>query len=85
MTRNEVKKYIKNMDMDELIILCKEINEWRYVTGEIKSNSAFSKVGNKLKYFDSRDLENLILDAAHEKFGDIVSLLLKSNPGRYIK
>jgi len=27
----------------------------------------------------------MILDAAHEKFSDVVSLLLKSNPGKYIK
>lgn len=85
MTRKEIEKYIKNMNADELVILCREINEWRYTTGEIKFDSAFSKLGNDLKYFDSRYLENMILDAAHEKFSDVISLLLKSNPGKYIK
>lgn len=80
MTRKEIEKYIKNMNADELVILCREINEWRYTTGEIKFDSAFSKLGNDLKCFDSR-----VLDAAHEKFSDVISLLLKSNPGKYIK
>ena len=85
MTRKEIEKYIKDMNTDELIVLCREINEWRYTTGEIKFDSAFSKLGNNLKYFDSRDLENIILDVAHEKFSNVVSLLLKSDPGKYIK
>lgn len=85
MTRKEIEKYIKDMNTDELIILCREINEWRYTTGEIKFDSVFSKLGNNLKYFDSRDLENIILDVAHEKFSNVVSLLLKSDPGKYIK
>lgn len=85
MTRKEIEKYIKDMSTDELIILCREINEWRYTTGEIKFDSVFSKLINNLKYFDSRDLENIILDVAHEKFSNVVSLLLKSDPGKYIK
>lgn len=85
MTRKEIEKYIKDMNTDELIILCREINEWRYTTGEIKFDSVFSKLENNLKYFDSRDLENIILDVAHEKFSNVVSLLLKSDPGKYIK
>ena len=85
MTRKEIEKYIKNMNADELVILCKEINEWRYTTGEIKFDSAFSILGKDLIYFESRDLENMILDAAHERFSDVVSLLLKSSPGKYIK
>lgn len=85
MTRKEIEKYIKGLDTDELVILCNEINEWRYITGEIKFDSVFSKLGNDLKYSDSRDLENIILNVAHEKFGTVVSLLLKSDVGKYIK
>ena len=35
--------------------------------------------------WELRDLEELILNAAHEKFGNLVSLLIKSEPSIYIK
>lgn len=85
MSRDEVKYYIDHMDANGLLNLCDDINEWKYKTGKLKPDCTLNHLVENLQYWELRDLEELILNAAHEKFGNLVSLLIKSKPGIYIK
>ena len=83
MERKEVKHYIDHMDANGLVNLCKDINE--YKSGKLSPDCTLNHLAENLQYWELRDLEAMILDAAYEKFGDIVSLLIKSDASRFLK
>lgn len=85
MDRNEVEDYVNHMDANNLLSLCNDINEFRYQTGLLKPDCTLNCLANDLYYFDTRDLEQIIINAAHEKFHDLVGLLVKDAPNKYIK
>jgi len=96
MERKEVKHYIDHMDANGLVNLCKDINEWKYKSGKLSPDCTLNHLAENLQYWELRDLEAMILDeylpqdaekwdAAYEKFGDIVSLLIKSDASRFLK
>jgi hypothetical protein len=85
MSRDEVKYYIDHMDANGLLNLCNDINEWKYKSGTLNPDCTLKHLAENLQYLELRDLEDMILDAAHEKFENLVSLLIKSKPGIYIK
>lgn len=85
MSRDEVKYYIDHMDANGLVNLCKEINDWKYKSGKLSPDYTLNHLAENLQYWELRDLEAMILDAAYEKFGDIVSLLIKSDASRFLK
>ena len=84
MSRDEVKHYIKHMDANGLLNLCNDINEWKYVTGELNPDCTLIHLSENLQYWELRDLEEIILNVAHQKFNDLVGLLIKNDPSRYI-
>lgn len=85
MGKKEVKNYIDHMDANGLVNLCKDINEWRYKSGKLNPDCTLNHLAENLQYWELRDLETMILDAAYEKFGEIVSLLIKSDASRFLK
>lgn len=85
MSRDEVKYYIDHMDANGLLNLCKDINDWKYKSGKLSPDCTLNHLAENLQYWELRDLEAMILDAAYEKFGDIVSLLIKSDASRFLK
>lgn len=85
MSRDEVKYYIDHMDANGLLNLCNDINEWKYKSGKLSPDCTLNHLAENLQYWELRDLEAMILDAAYEKFGDIVSLLIKSDASRFLK
>ena len=84
MTLAEIKNYIEHLDIDELIDLCNDISEWRYDTGELKTDCSLSQLSKDLQE-SPRRLEACILYESHERLGSIVKLLLKDEPWRYIR
>lgn len=85
MSKDEVKYYIDHMDANGLLNLCNDINEWKYKYGKLKPDCTLNHLAENLQYWELRDLESMILDAAYEKFGDIVLLLIKSDASRFLK
>lgn len=85
MEREKIKNYIDHMDVNNLAYLCKDINEWKYKSGKLKPDCTLNHLAENLQYWELRDLEAMILDVAYEKFGDIVSLLIKSDASRFLK
>ena len=85
MDRNEVIDYIGRMDANSLLNLCDNINEFRYQSGLLRPHCALKCFASDLQYYDIRDLEDVIVNAAHEKFYDLVGLLVKDAPNKYMK
>ena len=73
------------MDANGLLNLCNDINEWKYKSGKLTPDCTLNHLAENLQYWELRDLKELILHAAHEKFGNLVGLLIKSEPSIYIK
>ena len=53
--------------------------------GKLRPECTLNHLANNFQYFELRDLEEIILNAAHEKFRNLVGLLIKSEPYMYIK
>lgn len=85
MNRNEVMDYVGRMDANSLLNLCDNITEFRYQSGLLKPDCALKCLASDLQYYDIRDLEDVIVNAAHEKFHDLVGLLVKDAPNKYMK
>ena len=85
MSKKEIKQYIDTLDAKNLVALCDDINVYRYQTGSLEPDCDLNRLAEKLQYWEIKDLEEMILEIAHEKFHNIVSLLLKDNPVSYIK
>lgn len=85
MTREEIAEYIENLDANKLVELCEDINEWKYKNGEMKPNCALKKLSIDTGFRKMRELEEMILEAAHEKFHDLVLLLMKTAAWRYME
>ena len=83
----EAKSYIKNaMNMDGLINVLGAINEWKRGPYELGANNYLRQLAENLRFEGNiRELEEIVLDVAHEKLHDIVLLLVKDRPGEYFK
>ena len=85
MTREEVKNYIEHMDENGLAKLCKDIYEWKYVTGKLRAGCTLNQLAENLQYWEIRDIEEIVIEVATKRFNDVVLLLFKSNPNDYLK
>lgn len=83
----EAKSYIKNaMNMDGLINVLGAINEWKRGPYELGVNNYLRQLAEDLRFEgDTRELEEIVLEVAHEKLHEIVLLLVKDRPGEYFK
>lgn len=85
MNKKEVKNYIKNMDKNGLTKLCEDVYKWKYVTGTLDPCCSLNQLAENLQYWKIRDIEDMVLEVAGERFRDIVLLLFKTNPTDYLR
>lgn len=85
MTLGAVKTYIEQQDSDKIISLCEEIYEWREKEGKLPLKSILYEFSRESDCQDIRFLETEIVEEAHKRFGNVVLLLMKDNPKRYLR
>lgn len=85
MTIGAVETYIKQQDSDKIISLCNEIYEWREKEGRLPIRSILYEFSVESDCSDIKVLENMIVEEAHKRFGNIVLLLMKDAPMYYLK
>jgi hypothetical protein len=85
MTIGAIETYIKQQDSDKIISLCNEIYEWREKEGRLSIKSILYEFSVESDCPDIKLLENMIVEEAHKRFGNIVSLLMKDAPMYYLK
>ena len=85
MSRKEVRNYINCMNANDLLNLCNDINEWRYETGKLRPDCELNRLAEHFQYWELDELAEFILSSAYKKFDNLVRLLIKSAPIRYIK
>lgn len=92
MTYGEFSDKIADLDTDTIIACCKDIYIWRE-NDTLPKDSILNVLcedcglhtDNDWENLNVRILENIIMQNAHKRFKYIVPLLLKDNPGKYIK
>ena len=77
--------YFNDIDDKELIDLCNNIYNWRYVDGKIKENCIVQKMCEKFGWTSLREIEEFAVSEAHRRYGNITLLLLKDHPNYYLK
>jgi hypothetical protein len=85
MTIGAIETYIKQQDSDKIISLCNEIYEWREKEGRLSIKSILYEFSVESDCQDIKLLENMIVEEAHKRFGNIVLLLMKDAPMYYLK
>lgn len=85
MSKEEVRNYIKHMDENGLTNLCNDIYEWKYVTGKLKPDCTLNQLAENLQYWEIRDIEEIVIEVAMERFENVVLLLMKTNASSYLK
>ena len=81
MNEVELRGGIQKLDSGVLIGLCKDIYQYQE-TGVIKHYSILNALSTGSNV---REFESSIIEEAHKRFGEIVLLLLKGCPQRYLK
>lgn len=79
----DIKNEIQSLSNDNLIQICKEIYDWRYVNGVLVDGvlSNFAKSVSKTP----RDLEKMLINEANVRFNKIATLLICDEPTLYLK
>ena len=80
----QLMDYLHQMEDQELINICKEIYEWRYITGKLKSESPLKFIMEKFAFYDSRYLESLVMEEAEKRYHKLAVLLIRDNPINYL-
>lgn len=84
MNDKDITAAIEKMDDGTLAQICKEIYDWRYVSGSLCENSKLLDMVRELPYNDIKFMEKEVLRVAHERFAEIVLLLFQDMPGKYL-
>lgn len=88
-----LKEYLKTLDDHTIRLLCEEINEYVYITGDLKSDSLYMQTIYS-KRFDEFDTTTgwllkktipIVLNEAYRRFYLTASLLIKNDPIRFFK
>ena len=63
-----------------------EINIWRNMPVLYSPTTRMSNLKERTQFYGNyKELEEVILDVAHERFHDVVLILIKDRPGEYFK
>lgn len=73
-----------NLTNDDLIKACSEVLQWKHTTGCLPEGSILKKLANEA-HMEIRDAEEEIISEAHNRFKDVVLLLMSEDPYKYLK
>ena len=78
------KNPVTDLSDSDVIKMCGEILEWHHKTGILPENSTLRKFASEA-HLTTRDAEEEIIDEAHARFKDVVTLLMMEKPYRYLR
>ena len=84
MTYREIEDKIAYLDTDTILAACKDIYDWRK-NGYLKKDSVLNVLSTSYGCDNLAILEDMIIENSHARFKYIVPLILKDNPGKYLK
>lgn len=85
MNIDEVCEHISKLSSDDTLSMCKEIYDWRYVDGKLPYSSLISLKSLELDCPFLTEIEDAVMNEAHNRFGQVVLLLMKDKPSYYIR
>ena len=89
-TETNVKKdpaeiYVEKMSDQEIVTMCNEIYNWKYVTGCLDENSMLRNKSKNLEHTSAYMLSQDIIDEAAKRFGTIVLLLISDRGYKFLR
>ena len=89
-TETNVKKdpaeiYVEKMSDQEIVTMCNEIYNWKYVTGCLDKNSLLRNKANNLEHTSTYTLSQYVLDEAVDRFSNLVLLLIADKPYKFFQ
>ena len=84
-TYEDFDLYINKLDDAELLQMCREIYDWKYVSGVIVENSRLKKLRERISAVDASYLADVVVREAAVRFHDVVVLLLSEEPNEFLK
>ena len=85
MTYGEMKNYISHVSDNDLVALCKSVYKFKNGNGVLEPNLTLKILAENLQFRNVYDLEHAITEEAHKRYQQIVLLLMKDAPARYLK
>ena len=84
-TLEDIDAYICRLEDAEILELCKDIYDWKYVSGVIVENSRLKKLRERISAVDASYLADVVVREAAVRFHDVVVLLLSEEPNEFLK
>ena len=84
-TFEDIDAYICRLEDTEILELCKDIYDWKYVSGVIVENSRHKKIRERISAVDASYLADVVVREAAVRFHDVVVLLLSEEPKEFLK
>ena len=84
-TFEDIDAYIAGLEDAELMGLCKDIYDWKYVSGIIAENSMLRKLREKISDVNASYMADVVVREAAVRFHNVVVLLLSEEPKEFLK
>ena len=82
---DSTKTYVEKMSDQEIITMCNEIHNWKYVTGCLDKNSLLRNKASNLEHISAYTLSQYVLDEAVDRFSNLVLLLMADKPYKFLQ
>ena len=83
--RDSTEIYVEKMSDQEIITMCDEIYNWKYVAGCLGQNSLLRDKAKNLAHVSASVLSHYVLDEAANRFGNLVVLLMANKPYKFLQ
>lgn len=77
--------YINKLDDAELLQMCREIYDWKYVSGVVAKDGRLAKFRERIGDVATAHLADKIVKEATVRFHDIVVMLLSEEPSEFLR
>ena len=82
--RGYLKRYFEDISVDELLELCNEFYDYKYISGMLNPVGKVNSICERTGYWDICEMERMVLKMAHREFKFVVPLLFADRPKDYL-
>ena len=84
-TYEDLDLYINKLDDAELLQMCREIYDWKYVSGVVVNDGRLAKFREKIGDVATAHLADKVVKETAVRFHDIIVMLLSEEPSEFLK
>ena len=84
-TLEDIDAYICRLEDAEILELCKDIYDWKYVSGVVVNDGRLAKFREKIGDVATAHLADKVVKETAVRFHDIIVMLLSEEPSEFLK